>query len=154
MRRDDLDPDDALLDELRAVVAAADPLPPHLVAAAEAAFDWRSIDDELAELLGDSVAEPELAGVRAGEAARLLSFAGSELRVELEVTGTGPVRRLQGQLVPPAPARIAIRGAAGVVDVVADAYGRFVASDVPAGAVSLRCVLDAAPHRRALATPW
>ena len=48
MRFDD---DETLLGELRRVMGDADPVPDHVVAAAELALDWRTIDDELAELL-------------------------------------------------------------------------------------------------------
>ena len=146
--------DDALVDELRRVVGALDPVPRHAIEGAEAALDWRTIDDELAELLHDSSAEPQLAGVRAEAGTRVLSFAGERVRVEVEVSGSGPGRTLIGQLVPAASARIEIRHAGGVTTVAADPRGRFSAAGVPAGSVSLRCRLDASGHPKALATPW
>jgi hypothetical protein len=148
------DRDERLLDELRRAVAAADPVPDHALAAAEAAIEWRTIDDELAELLHDSSAEREPAGVRAEAATRLLSFAGARVRVEVEVSGSGPARTLIGQLLPAASARIEIRHRGGVTTVAADPRGRFTAAGVPAGSVSLRCHVDAPGHPRALATPW
>ena len=45
MRFDD---DETLLGELRRMMGDADPVPDHVVAAAELALDWRTIDDELA----------------------------------------------------------------------------------------------------------
>ena len=86
--------DDELVDELRRVVGALDPVPQHAIEAAEAALDWRTIDDELAELLHDSSAEPALAGVRAEASTRVLSFAGERVRVEVEVSGSGRDRTL------------------------------------------------------------
>ena len=155
MRPDDhTDRDERLLDELRRVVGALDPVPQHVLEAAEAALDWRTIDDELAELLHDSSADPALAGVRAGDGIRTLSFAGARIRIEVEVSGSGSVRSLTGQLVPAVSARIEIRHADHVTTVAADPHGRFIAADVPAGSVSLRCHLDAPGHPRALATPW
>jgi hypothetical protein len=148
-----VDRDEELEEELRRVVGAVDPVPPQLVAAAQEAIGWRTIDDEIAELLHDSSSEPALAGVRAEEATRVLSFAGERVSVELEVSGSGPLRTLIGQLVPAAPARIEIRHADRVTTVAADERGRFSAADVPAGNISLRCLVDE-PGRRALATPW
>jgi hypothetical protein len=147
------DNDDELVDELRRVVGAVDPVPPQVIAAAEEALTWRTIDDELAELLHDSSSEPALAGVRAEEATRVLSFAGERLSVEVEVSGSGSARTLIGQLVPAVSARVEIRHADRVTTVTADERGRFSAADVPAGSVSLRCLVDV-PGHRALATPW
>jgi len=145
MRFDD---DETLLGELRRVMGDADPVPDHVVAAAELALDWRTIDDELAELLHDSSELP--AGVRAEAGARMLSFGGDGLTIELEVAGEGPERTLTGQLDPPAPARIEVRHPGGVTEVEADAQGRFIARGVRAGTVSLRCLVGP----RAVATPW
>jgi hypothetical protein len=154
MKREDLpDRDDALLDELRRVVGQLDPVPAHVQEAAEEALGWRTIDDELAELLHDSSMEP-LAGVRAGEGIRLLSFAGAQVRVDLEISGSGAARVLTGQLDPAGGARIEIRHTDHVTTVAADPRGRFIAADVPAGSVSLRCHLDAPGHPRTLVTPW
>jgi hypothetical protein len=149
-----VDRDEELVEELRRVAGAVDAVPPHVVAAAQAAIGWRTIDDELAELLHDSSSEPTLAGVRADEATRVLSFAGERVSVEVEVSGSGPARTLIGQLAPARPGRIEIRHADGVTTVTADERGRFSAADVPAGNVSLRCMLDAAGESRALTTPW
>jgi hypothetical protein len=148
------DRDEELLEELRGVLRAVDPVPEHVVEASEAALGWRTIDDELAELLHDSSVEPALAGVRAEGVTRVLSFGGERLSVEVEVSGSGASRTLIGQLVPAVSARVEIRHAERVTTVSADDRGRFSAADVPAGNVSLRCVLDAPGGTRALATPW
>jgi hypothetical protein len=146
MRRDD----ETLVDELRRVVGDADPVPPHVLEAGELAFSWRTIDDEIAQLLHDSSEQPDLAGVRADAGPRVLEFGGAGATVELEVAGEGAERTLTGQLDPPAPARIEVRHPGGTIEVDADARGRFIARAVPAGTVSLRCLLGP----RALATPW
>ena len=90
----------------RGVVAALDPVPQHVIEAAEAALDWRTIDDELAELLHDSSAEPALAGVRAEASTRVLSFAGERVRDR----GRGRRQRARSDARRPArPARCARR---------------------------------------------
>jgi hypothetical protein len=154
MEHDHSERDEELLDDLRRAVTAFDPVPARLVEAAEAALGWRTIDDELAALLHDSSAEPAAAGVRSDDAGRVLSFAGANVRIEVEISGTGPARTLTGQLVPAGSARIEIRHAERVVTVKADPRGRFSAAGVPAGSVSLRCSLDAPGRSQAVATPW
>lgn len=78
--------DDELLAELRAAVAEADLVTDRQRAAAQAAFTWRTVDQELAELLHDSALE--MTGVRgADDAPRTLSFASGALTLEVEVDG-------------------------------------------------------------------
>jgi hypothetical protein len=85
---------------------------------------------------------------------RRLRFVSEHGRVEVEIRGSGPSRTLIGRLVPAVSARIEIRHADHITTVAADSRGRFGAVDVPAGAVSLRCHLDAPGHPRAHPTPW
>ncbi len=90
--------DDALLAALGEAVRAAKAVPPEFTAAGQAAFTWRTIDAELAALTFDSAtAEPAVAAVRAEEASpRFLTFAGSDLTIELEIGSDSIV----GQVVP------------------------------------------------------
>ena len=132
--------DAPLMRALRSAATKLDPVPTAVREAARASFTWRTIDAELAELAYDSVLDDaRLAGVRSGEALRTLTFEGPDVTVEVEVTEIGDRRRLLGQLVPPQAGRIEVRHPAGVVTVEADEIGRFSASGVPAGPVSLRC---------------
>jgi hypothetical protein len=86
--------DDELLAELRAAVAEADLVTDRQRAAAQAAFTWRTVDAELAELLHDSALETT--GVRgADDAPRTLSFASGGLTLEVEIDGDV----VQGQVV-------------------------------------------------------
>lgn len=135
---DDLE-DDVLLAELRALAVASDPVPPEAVAAARSAIAWRTMDAELAELTADTSAEPQLAGVRGVDAPLMLTFDASDLTVEIEVIEVGERRRLLGQLVPPGPGEVEIRQRGGRLAVMADEMGRFSASDLTAGPVSLLC---------------
>src|SRR5829696_18137 len=106
------DKDATLEAELRAIFGHMDPVPQLLEDAARAAFTWRTIDAELAELMRDSAdAADEEAGllVRGAHGPRQLSFESPKLGIELEVTETGPrERRVAGQLLPPEAATVTI----------------------------------------------
>jgi hypothetical protein len=95
---------------------------------------------------------PPGSAVRGGPEWRQLSFRASGLTIELEITGSGDVRRLVGQLIPRQSAVVDIRHGHGVITVEADTLGRFSAEEVPFGQISLRCRLgsDQAP----IVTGW
>lgn len=137
----DMRNDDELMAQLR-LALAHDPVPAHVTAGARAAFLWRTIDAELAELVYDSFeAQPELAGVRGGGDARLLTFETPTLVVDVEVTAAGHRRRLLGHVHSelPGPLRLELRHAEATRQVTLDARGQFVAEGVAPGAMSLRC---------------
>jgi hypothetical protein len=149
-------------DELRRIAARFDPVPDALIHAAEAAFAWRGVDAELAELAFDSFADREsLALVRGGGEPRMLTFHAADLTIELEVlpaaaehTPTaGAEHRLMGQLLPPGPARVEVRHPHGVLAVEADELGRFAAEQVSTGPISLRC-LQAGAGTAPVVTEW
>ena len=146
--------DEQLLGELRHLVARVDPVPEHVTAATEAALGWRTLDDDLAELLYDSSEDQILAGVRSEDQPRMLSFRGGSLGLDVEISGSGPDRTMTGQVLPAGPAQILVRHTGGVLELQADAQGRFVAAGVPTGTVSLRCHSSEPEHPRPLATPW
>src|SRR5436305_155195 len=119
--------DDRLMDQLRAVAGQVEPVPPDVVAAAQASLTWRTVDDELAELAFDSRLDTgALAGTRSATMVgpRLLTFSAGERHVELEVTEIGRDRRLVGQLVPGQPGSIEVRAGVGTMRVEADEVGR------------------------------
>ena len=144
---------DALEARLRAVVSHLDPVPQLVDDGARAAFSWRTIDADLAELMRDSADELAEAGVRGPGGARQLSFESSALGIELEVVETGPrVRRVEGQLLPPTAATVALERPDGepAVSVQADELGRFVLDGLRAGVVRLHVLLRDAQ----VAVPW
>jgi hypothetical protein len=132
--------DDAFMEELRALAAAVDPVPPHVLAAARGSYTWRTIDAELAALVYDSALDAErVAAVRSADTVRLLTFETAELAIELEVTATAGGRRILGQLVPPGPGFVELRHGGGLLELEADELGRFATDAVEPGPVSLRC---------------
>ena len=118
-----------------------DPPPAEVVAAARAAFAWRTAEAELAELVYDSwLDEPSLAGVRSLSAPHRLTFAADGLTLELEVVDEdGGARRLVGQLVPPRPGVVEVRSPTASVEAPVDHLGRFSVAAPDAAHLSLRC---------------
>jgi hypothetical protein len=122
--------DDGLLVELAAVMSQADPLPPAVLAAASASLAWRTLEDDIARLVEDSLAST--APVR-GDAGRLLSFEAGGLTVEVEVVRAGDRLRIQGQLVPVQAARVLVDHRGSQIGATADAHGRFAVDGVTPG---------------------
>lgn len=135
---------DQLTERLRVVGNRVDPVPAAVAVAARAAFGWRLIDAELAELTYDSVVDDAaLVGVRGRGGPRQLTFEAPGLTVEVEVgDDAGP--RLVGQLVPAHPGTVEVRHEGGSLTVAVDDLGRFATDRLPAGRLSLRCTADAA----------
>ena len=77
--------------DLRRLFNHLDPVPPLLDEAARSAFAWRTVDEELAELMRDSADAEEEAGllVRGPSGPRQLSFESPRMGIELEVVQTG-----------------------------------------------------------------
>jgi hypothetical protein len=141
---------DPMFATLRNVIDRADPVPQAVVEAARAAYTWRTIDAELAELTADSAMAT--AGVRSTSAPRLLTFEGAGVEVEVEVAQTGSTRHLSGQLVPMGSAQITIRWSSGSQETTADELGRFAIDRVPAGSVSLAILRTGA--QQPIVTSW
>jgi hypothetical protein len=138
--------------ELRALLARVDPVPPLLDDAARAAFTWRTVDEELAELMSDSADEGDAVLVRGGSGPRQLSFESPRLGIEIEVVATGErERRIEGQLLPPRSATVTIeRPGEDGLSVQSDELGHFVLSGLRAGVMRLHVALRGAQ----IAIPW
>lgn len=134
--------DHALLARLGSTFDATDPVPQEVVALARTSLSWRDPDVALAELVADSLTDAALVRTRRAGGPRLLTFEAAGLTIEVEVAEDGGRRRLLGQLVPPSRAEIVVRWANGQRHVDADEIGRFSASGIPAGQVSLSCTLS------------
>jgi hypothetical protein len=149
------DQPDALEAALRAALASHDPVPPEVVEAARAAFTWRTIDEELAELSFDSVSDAELAGVR-GSGPRALTFEADDIVIDVEVREDGEERHVHGQVATPpgTAAAVEVQTPEASMPVTVDALGRFLAAAMHPGPVRLRCSFPDRPDRRAITTEW
>ena len=140
--------DDELLIVLGEVLAEDERVSSRSTEAAESAFRWLRVDDELAELVFDSADAPMLAGVRGAAPLRQLTYRFDDLLIDCEVSHD----TLLGQLIPVLPARVelwSVDGARRPLDL--DEDGRFVAKPPPGGPVSIRC--SRAGHKD-IVTPW
>lgn len=133
-----VDLDEELRGVLREHYSATDPVPARMRAAAVAAFAWRDVERDLAELSMDSllVAAP----IRSQGGPRLLRFAAGATSIDVEVDGTGPTRQIVGQAIPPATGEIRLRAAGQTTRT--DDLGRFYFAAVPTGPFSLTWVPD------------
>lgn len=137
------DADDALLDELAALLGPRLEPPPEVLHAAREAFAWRTIDAELAALTYDSLLDDAAVAVRAVTTPRVVTFETPALTIEVEVDVAPSGRRLLGQLLPAQEAELELIEA-GVVRSTgaADDLGRFVlVLPAAAGRVVVRCRL-------------
>lgn len=155
---DDLDAldDDALMALLDEAVTEADAVPDRRREAARAAFTWRSVDDELAELLHDSALDAG-AAVRSssgGPGPRSLAFGRSGLTLEVEVDGDqllGEVIAVGEAASADGPASVTLqRPDTPDVTTTVDAAGFFRFAGVGTGAV--RFVVERGGW--SLTTPW
>lgn len=141
--------DDGVLELLGRALRAAEPVPDHVVTGARAASTWRTVDEELAELVFDSAVEAS--GVRSEQTARQLTFRGAGLEIEVMVVDD-TVRRLVGQLVPPQATTVQLTGGDHVDEQRCDHLGRFTFEAIAPGPVRLS-VLDAATSA-VVSTQW
>jgi hypothetical protein len=155
-----MDRDAELERELRLALDTFDPVPPRLVHTAIEALTWRTIDAELAQLAFDSLAMSEDATVRGTGAPRLLTFEGTALSIELELTSADAspdaarARRVIGRLVPAQAAEVELQVGNHRVNAAADALGRFALTVPASGPFRLRCQPAAGPEQLAVVTEW
>ena len=141
--------DDELLALVGAALRSADAPPDHVTAGARAAFTWRTIDAELAELVFDSASD--LAGVRSETGNRQVTFQAPGVEIEVMVIDDDR-RRLVGQLIPPGEAEIELVSGDSVRSVRSDAIGRFSVDEIEPGPV--RIVVLGADGQRSVQTEW
>ena len=122
---DDID-DDPLMNDLRRVLDVVEPVSGRSLELARAAFDWRTMDAELAELVADSALAGDLVAIRAEGQPRLVTFEHGEESIELEIHERGEGRLVVGQLEPEQAADVTLARPGGErLRTRADDAGRF-----------------------------
>lgn len=132
--------DQDLLQKLREGLEASDAVPSDVTAFAKASFEWRNIDAELAQLEFDSVDEDLPAGVRSSATARMISFQAGQWMLDLEYDET--TQTLMGHISPTVSYHVELHLPGARFSVESDEHGRFQASEVTPGPVSLVLRMD------------
>lgn len=106
MTPDWLADDERLMAELRAAVAATSEIPPEVTTAAKAAFELRTLDDELALLTYDSMKDKQVAGTLRSDtmSVRSMVFGIGDVTLDLDILPD----QIVGQLSPPMRGSIVI----------------------------------------------
>jgi hypothetical protein len=147
---DEMD-DERLIAELGAAVAEESAVSDRRRAAARAAFTWRSVDAELAELLHDSALDPGAAVRSGGDAPRTLTFARGAVTLEIEVDGDTLLGEVLDGDPGPGPASVTLqRPDTAGRSTEADGSGFFRFDEVGPGPV--RFVLSRGSW--SITTPW
>jgi hypothetical protein len=128
--------DERLMAELK-LLEGADPVSGLSLELARAAFDMRTMDAELAELVPETAFEDAVA-VRAAGQPQLVSFEGTSGSIAIEVHEHGAGRVIKGYLDPPGDTTVAVLRPDGArASVPADDRGHFVAELDVGGPVKL-----------------
>ena len=154
--------DEALLRVVAEAVGGLEAVPPEVVEAAQAAFTWRTIDEELAELVDqaalsfDSSTDAEALALRGPATTdRSLTFEYDGVVIDLEVSEVGPEREVAGMVVPSDPVDIELHRPSGRPwQARADQLGRFRLVGVEPGPVRLLCRFSPGSSRPLLLTEW
>jgi len=124
-----------VLAKLRDGLHQSDPAPSDIAEFAKAAFAWRGIDADLAELDFDSIEEDQLQGVRSTATTRMVSFQAGQWMLDIEFDeGTG---RLMGHISPQSSYTVELHTSGALFSVESDELGRFEADSVSPGPLSM-----------------
>ena len=140
--------DDQLMAQLRRVAHEVDPPATASRGAARTAFGFARLDDELAQLVEDSATSA--AGSRGLDDPRLIAFAASDVRLDVEVTPARPGHRLTGVVDGPVTT-LAVETPDATLAVSLDPLGRFRVSGITGGLLRLAMGTTSG---RGVCTPW
>lgn len=128
--------DFGLLDDIRDLFEAADPMPADLPERISFFLALRDLEIEVARL----AAEEDLAAVavRGAEQSRTITFDSDSLTIMIRIdTNPDGTARVDGWLAPPQRREIEIKTTADSLNVVSDEQGRFAFARVPRGMAQL-----------------
>jgi hypothetical protein len=129
------DVDFGLLDDIRELFQAADPMPADLPERIRFRLALRDLEVEVARL----AAEEQLAvAARGTEQSRTITFDSESLTIMIRIdTNTDGTARVDGWLAPPQRREIEMKSAADPLTTASDEQGRFAFARVPRGAAQL-----------------
>jgi hypothetical protein len=127
------DTDLRLLDGIRELFGAADPMPADLPERIRFRLALRDLEVEVARLAAE-----ELAGVRGAEQSRTITFDSDSLTIMIRIDeNRDGTARVDGWLAPPQRLEIEMKTAAESLSVGSDEQGRFAFARVPRGMAQL-----------------
>lgn len=142
------DTDFRLLDEIREMFQAADPMPADLPERIRFSLALRDLEVEVARLVDE-----EAVAARGAEQSRTVTFDSDSLtimiRIDANVDGTA---RVDGWLAPPQHRELEMKTTADTLSAVSDEQGRFAFVRVPRGTAQL-VVRPAEQEGRSVVTP-
>jgi hypothetical protein len=129
------DVDFGLLDDIRELFQAADPMPADLPERIRFRLALRDLEVEVARL----AEEEQLAvAARGTEQSRTITFDSESLTIMIRIdTNTDGTARVDGWLAPPQRREIEMKSAADPLTTASDEQGRFAFARVPRGAAQL-----------------
>jgi hypothetical protein len=132
----------AILDDVRAAFARADPMPADLPERIKFALLMHNLEDEVARLTADESLQLAARGV---EQSRTITFDSASLTImiRIESNANGTVR-IDGWLAPPERRDIEMRTESQTLQADSDDQGRFAFASVPSGTAQL--VVRSAQH--------
>jgi len=141
--------EEELVAGLREALEAGDPVPADVAEFAKAAFTWRDIDAQLAQLDFDSAEEDLPAGVRSSTTARMMSFQVGQWMLDIEFDDVSG--RLIGAISPEASYSVELHTPGALFMTESDDVGRFEAEGIVPGPLSLVLRFN---HRSVIKTQW
>ena len=127
--------DRGLLDDIRDLFQAVDPMPADLPGRVLFSLSLRNLETEVARLADEDLSA---AGVRGAEQSRTITFDSESLTIMIRVDANkdGTVR-VDGWLAPPQRRDIEMKTTADSLNVSSDEQGRFAFAQVPRGTAQL-----------------
>jgi len=137
-----------LLDEIRELFQAADPMPADLPERIRFSLALRDLEVEVARLV-----EQEAVAARGQEQSRTITFDSDSMTIMIRIDANRDgTARVDGWLAPPQRREIEMKTAADSLSVASDEQGRFAFARVPRGTAQL-VVRPAEQEGRSVVTP-
>jgi hypothetical protein len=126
----------AILDGIREVFQAIDPMPADLPERIQFSLALRDLEVEVARLAADE--DQRVPAVRGDEQSRMITFDSDSLTIMIRIdSNSDGTARVDGWLAPPRRRTVEMRLPAGSLTAVSDEQGRFAFRQVPRGTAQL-----------------